>query len=397
MNSQLVKEKGTSYEKVYPLAYIQGIMDADTGEHLSDILSRYNHVYIPWQGSQESTRLAVPRLLRKEGLWISYNYNNSSYSEWFTKSSEDAKIDIIWKDSSNWERVPDKQYVDDASQRIPSGSILPEMLSPALQEFLSEHHTITNIPDDEDLASFGNVIRFKDRLYKPNLYSGKGYKILRKNWVCSKNILTQSMLKETNTIYEIRYNYDLNGETVRVPDGCILYFKGGTISNGVLLLNNTYIIPSSSIIEDNILAEVQGTYLEGQINYDKTANIIKWYSKGKWFTFNGIKSGPTSERPNLGSSENSIQFYYDTTIKSLIYWNLKEWIDVRDGYYADFLRLGSSSERPTLNSSYEGFKYFDSDLKSYIIWNGNEWEDLNGYTPGERNSDGTLIDKVIII
>lgn len=397
MGSQLVKKDLEGYKNVYPKSYITDIVEKSTGKSLDKILSLYNHIYMPWQGSVEETRLAVPVNMRKYGLWLSYKDGDSLYSEWFTKSDIDAKIDIIWKDSSNWERIPDLNFVEDASQRIPNGSILPDMLSPALQEFLSKTHVITNIPDDEDLEEVGNILKFKNKLYNQDLYSGLGYKILRKNWICSKNILTQDMISAESTIYEIRYDFDLNGSTINIPDNCILYFKGGTFRNGTLFLRNTFIIPNSPTIEDSIIASIKGAYIEGQLNYDKGLNTIKWYSGGKWNTLEGVKYGPTSERPVLNDSNNSIQLYYDTTINSLIYWNLSEWIDTRDGYSADILRIGYSDNRPSLNSAHTGFKYFDLDLNAYITWTGTKWIDINGYNPGERNSDGTLITKEIII
>jgi hypothetical protein len=397
MGSQLVKKDLEGYKNVYPKSYITDIVEKSTGKSLDKILSLYNHIYMPWQGSVEETRLTVPVNMRRHGLWLSYKDGDSLYSEWFTKSDIDAKIDIIWEDSSNWERIPDLNFVEDASQRIPNGSILPDMLSPALQEFLSKTHIITNIPDDEDLEEVGNILKFKNKLYNQDLYSGLGYKILRKNWICSKNILTQDMISAESTIYEIRYDFDLNGGTINIPDNCVLYFKGGTFRNGTLFLRNTFIIPNSPTIEDSIIASIKGAYIEGQLNYDKGLNTIKWYSGGKWNTLEGVKYGPTSERPVLNDSNNSVQLYYDTTINSLIYWNLSEWIDTRDGYSADISRIGYSDNRPSLNSTHTGFKYFDLDLNAYITWTGTKWIDINGYNPGERNSDGTLITKEIII
>ncbi|MEE1476275.1 hypothetical protein [Fusobacterium sp.] len=397
MGSQLVKKDLEGYKNVYPKSYITDIVEKSTGKSLDKILSLYNHIYMSWQGSVEETRLTVPVNMRRHGLWLSYKDGDSLYSEWFTKSDIDAKIDIIWEDSSNWERIPDLNFVEDASQRIPNGSILPDMLSPALQEFLSKTHVITNIPDDEDLEEVGNILKFKNKLYNQDLYSGLGYKILRKNWICSKNILTQDMISAESTIYEIRYDFDLNGSTINIPDNCVLYFKGGTFRNGTLFLRNTFIIPNSPTIEDSILASIKGAYIEGQLNYDKDLNTIKWYSGGKWNTLEGVKYGPTSERPVLNDSNNSVQLYYDTTINSLIYWNLSEWIDTRDGYSADILRIGYSDNRPSLNSAHTGFKYFDLGLNAYITWTGTKWIDINGYNPGERNSDGTLITKEIII
>lgn len=102
--------------------------------------------------------------------------------------------------------------------------------------------------DEEDTTTDKGKIKLKDRAYEPDKFSGKGYKILRKNIVCntetgeSKNILTQDMINEPNTVYEIRYDFDLNGETINIPEGCTLKFEGGSLSNSTLNGNNTEII-----------------------------------------------------------------------------------------------------------------------------------------------------------
>ena len=105
---------------------------------------------------------------------------------------------------------------------------------------------IGNNPDEEDITSDdNNKLKFADRSYNHNNFSGKGYKILRKNIVDEKNVLTQEMINEENTIYEIRYNFDLNGAEIIIPDGCILNFNGGTISNGNIFgnIDNEYLYP----------------------------------------------------------------------------------------------------------------------------------------------------------
>lgn len=45
----------------------------------------------------------------------------------------------------------------------------------------------------------------------------------------------------TNTIYEIRDNFDLAGGVVTIPSGCILHFTGGEIQNGTINGNETII------------------------------------------------------------------------------------------------------------------------------------------------------------
>lgn len=103
---------------------------------------------------------------------------------------------------------------------------------------------VTNNADNEDLEAFvdpetsNGVMRLKDRLYAPGTFSGKGYKILRRNIVTEKrsssNILTQDMINESNTVYEIRYDFDLGGAEIIVPEGCTLKFSGGSLRNGTV-------------------------------------------------------------------------------------------------------------------------------------------------------------------
>lgn len=83
-----------------------------------------------------------------------------------------------------------------------------------------------------------------DKTYDTSVFSGLGKKLLPKNLQTvggvTKNILTSSMLTNTNTIYVIQYDYDLNGATLNVPSGCTLHFDGGSVSNGTL--NGSYTI-----------------------------------------------------------------------------------------------------------------------------------------------------------
>lgn len=104
--------------------------------------------------------------------------------------------------------------------------------------------------DEEDITTEGDtpqtqVLKLKDRAYDSLNASGKGYKILRKNWQSingeRKNVLTQDMINEPNTIYEIRYDFDLNGEVIQMQEGSTLNFVGGSFSNGTLLGRDTKI------------------------------------------------------------------------------------------------------------------------------------------------------------
>lgn len=97
-------------------------------------------------------------------------------------------------------------------------------------------------PDEEDLTATIEegkaVVRFRDR----EAIRGKGYLILRSG----KSAIEQ--ITKENTIYEIRYDFDLDGETLKVPANCVLEFKGGSFGNGTLTGQDTGIIANPTKI-----------------------------------------------------------------------------------------------------------------------------------------------------
>lgn len=147
-------------------------------------------------------------------------------------------------------------------------------------------------PDEEDLTvskpdKNGNaIVSLKDRVYDESNFSGKGYKILRKNIQTidgvRKNILTQNMINDPNTVYEIRYDFDLNSETINTPKDCILKFEGGSISNGNINGDSCFLSGNLSNILNNVI--LKGTYknlksnliwwgVNTKINYDNSDKI----------------------------------------------------------------------------------------------------------------------------
>ena len=226
---------------------------------------------------------------------------------------------------------------------------------------------VTNLPDDEDLTSVQiggrEVVKLNDRAYEPSNFSGKGYKILRKNIqrlslptatilvsnipsssgsiaitingkattvaldvatdtttaiiatkigtalkdslddydvsVSSntivltrnnskyaspssidvgnttagisvkdsitkserKNVLTQNMINKPNTIYEIRYNFNLNDEIITIPENCILKFNGGNVYGGTINFNRCFLEGSISL-----QCKCLGQYLNTELN-----------------------------------------------------------------------------------------------------------------------------------
>lgn len=81
-----------------------------------------------------------------------------------------------------------------------------------------------------------------------------------------RNIITPIMMNQPNTIYEIRYDFDLNGETIEVLEGCTLKFEGGMLKNGTLEGNYTRIFAHIAKIVKNIIFsgtwDIQKVYTE---------------------------------------------------------------------------------------------------------------------------------------
>ena len=101
-----------------------------------------------------------------------------------------------------------------------------------------------DLDDAQKVRALSNI---EGKTYNAAQFSGLGKKILSKNIQqvggVDKNILEQSMMPVAtggNTVYVINYDYDLNGSTLNIPDGCTLEFDGGSIKNGTI--NASYVL-----------------------------------------------------------------------------------------------------------------------------------------------------------
>ena len=155
---------------------------------------------------------------------------------------------------------------------IMDGMITVDMLSDAVKQLIG-FGPIVNFPDDEFLTTKGGRITPKDRNYDPNNYSGMGRKILRKNMVNGVNVLTQKMMSCPNTVYVITYDYSLRGQTITVPENCVLQFEGGSLKNGTLIGDNTVIEANFNTVIFDTTITIAGTW-----------NIKHIYDS--WFAFN---------------------------------------------------------------------------------------------------------------
>lgn len=256
-NKQLYEKENNINKPFFPVVRLEDIIDTISEKSIQWILNNYNHIYVEWKNNVVGTRLSVPTILRRNGLWITYNNGDRLITEYYIGKNTEIK-DKHWQDDVNWENYTNK---------LIDGTVEYRHLSENLKQLFTKGN-ITNFPDEEDLTSDGIALSFKDREYRPENFSGLGRVILRKNIIQVgeeyKNVLTQTMINKENTIYEIRYDFDLDGSKIAIPEGCVLDFQGGNFSNGMIVFNNTII--NNTKVDSFISCHFDGVLLNNKIN-----------------------------------------------------------------------------------------------------------------------------------
>lgn len=240
-----------------------------------------------------------------------------------------------------------QEVVDGSKLEIMPGSVVPESLSPAVKQMIEagagKPGSITNLPDEEDITvTDANTLQFKDKEYNPYNYSGMGRVYLRKHIVNGTNVLAQHMINKPNTIYIIQYDYDLNGQTITIPEGCTLLFKGGSINNGTLNCSESVTIQQyngDAIINGSYIAnefpkqeDEEDIYIDNNFNFkfsDKEYNPSDFSGLGRIYlrknltkVSNGdgtstIKNILTQDMINKDNTIYIIQYDYDLNNNSI--------------------------------------------------------------------------------
>ena len=190
------------------------------------------------------------------------------------------------------------------------------------------------------------------------------------------------MINKSNTIYHIQYDYDLNGAEITIPEGCVLQFEGGSLSNGAVNGDNTVIRNTGG---RTIFYSISFLgYAVGQKYFDVTLNKPIYWNGTKWVDEKGftaaISRGTTAQRPtSLMTADDKGYEYYDTTLNMPIYWDgNSRWVD-KEGRLAG-IHSGDTASRPLnseLTSGDAGYQYFNIETLELQIWVGNTWETVS--------------------
>ena len=218
--------------------------------------------------------------LGKIGITLAGEYNDKTIYEKLTIVLYKGKSYISTKtvqgisptqDIRSWQLVAEAKdayhmLVDAEKTTLTEEEFLEQLVDATKGRYIVQGNII-NAADEEDLTVEHSDLLGIDTLKLANRdnTNGMGYIILRKN----KSFAEQ--VTKVNTIYEIRYNFDLNGTEITIPEGCTLKFDGGSISNGTINGNSSIIISELIVIFKNII--ISGTWL--------VPNIYQ-----SWFNFN---------------------------------------------------------------------------------------------------------------
>ena len=171
-----------------------------------------------------------------------------------------------------------------------------------------------------------------------------------------RNVITQDNINKTDTIYEIRYDFDLDGKTITIPKNCILYFTSGKFCNGSINMDNTIV---STLYED-ILSEVNisGNYYNIQKHIEDTKSLLQASINKLNDTVYPITLG-FSVNPNVATMNTSINYSVVSDSKPLVPDTMKISKQVNDNTTIVLLDKPASSGSLTTNieGSREIFKF----------------------------------------
>ena len=119
-----------------------------------------------------------------------------------------------------------------------------------------------------------------------------------------RNLLTAVMINQPNTIYEIRYDYNLDGREITLNKGISLCLVGGDIKNGKIVCDNTCIYGKG-----RLSCELYGTYF-----YEGKADGVDLIETNKGISF---KDNITYNLKN--NERNKVFLRVPISYKSLMY------------------------------------------------------------------------------
>lgn len=240
---QLYEKDGNDYKELFPLINLSDIKDSLDDTNLGLILNMYTHIKVDYDTNVELTRRSVPICLRRSGLYITYYDTKSWITEFYIGANSTVETED-WVNDENWQLVPDIDYVNNKA-KPGIGTVTYDTLDDNLKQLIASKIDVTNYPDEEDLTSIDNCIKFKDRESDSNKFQSIGYKIVRKNIVKENdefiNKLTSDSISQ-HSLNIIQYDFvcedwiTISKDTIiLITTGNITFKEGANIDGGKII------------------------------------------------------------------------------------------------------------------------------------------------------------------
>ena len=133
-----INEKGTERQNFFPISIVQAIFDK-TGIRLDAIISSFNYLFLPWQGTKEATRLQVVGLMRRKSLVVCYrDLDDNTIIEMYNsneRGDNEWKKDDNWKDFVNWLH----QIIEDILDNLENYENLKDIIMQLFNTYLNDY------------------------------------------------------------------------------------------------------------------------------------------------------------------------------------------------------------------------------------------------------------------
>lgn len=252
---KLIKIDEATGEKytVYPITYIQAIIDENGDRNLDEILASYNAIYVEFNKDFATTMKVVPEALRTKGRQVTYIVR----AELKTDTAKAATF--IY----NSDKIEDEEFCNvDNWITLTGGDI---------NLVTNEIASVTNNPDGLDIITVNKKLQLGDGKTIP----GNNFYILRPKDINADNLelddVSIEVLKKSNALCVVKYDFvATNKDSINVGTKSGLLFAGGTMTGFVFNIIEPYkIIGHYDLVKflaDNTFNEEPNLIFDGQFN-----------------------------------------------------------------------------------------------------------------------------------
>lgn len=248
---KLIKIDEATGEKytVYPITYIQAIIDENGNRNLDDVLASYSTIYVEFNKDFATTMKVVPEVLRTKGRQVTY-----------IVQGESAKAATFVYNSN---KVTDEEFCNvDNWITLTGGDI---------NLVTNEIASVTNNPDNLDIVTVNEKLQLGDG----TTISGTNLYILRPKDISAEKLeldaTSIAALQKSDVLCVVKYNFtDTVGDYINIGARSGLLFAGGSMKGFTFNVNEPYKIMGHydlvKFLADNSFNGENNLIFDGQFN-----------------------------------------------------------------------------------------------------------------------------------